>query len=166
MILTVSSAFAKDYTAEDWQKEMINKITEFIRQNLTSIHEELDQSPSSSKSQSLRILDYACGPGTITAAIENHEAECIGIDLSENMVKTYNSRFSSNEEFDLKANAFVGNLLEDSITPSLMEPKFFDFDLVAVGLGFHHFEHPEFAAKQLCKRNQEEFSSSLTSSRT
>ena len=50
--------------------------------------------------------------------------------------------------------ATVGNLL-DPANPSphsLSSPKFFDFDIAVVGLGFHHFEDPFLAAKILTER--------------
>ena len=50
--------------------------------------------------------------------------------------------------------AYVGDLTaEDKPAPAeLTAPEFYDFDIAAVGLGFHHFDNPELAAKRLAER--------------
>lgn len=110
----------------------------------------------------VRVLDYACGPGTITHALGARASEYVGVDLSENMVKAYNLRFNPEasqrdeaEEDDetLNAHAVVGNLLaRDDPPASLSDSKFFNFDLVVVGLGYHHFQDIAHATKRLVER--------------
>ena len=119
----------------------------------------------------VRVLDYACGPGTVTHALGARASEYIGMDLSENMVKAYNMRFNpdpatcnSDEgaslgiydkaDEKLNAHAVVGNLL-DSKQPSpenLSSAEYFNFDLVVVGLGFHHFQDIPLATARLVER--------------
>lgn len=46
-----------------------------------------------------------------------------------------------------------GDLLgREKASPSISGPDFYDFDLAAVDLGFHHFEDPALAAKRLVER--------------
>lgn len=89
----------------------------------------------------------------MTNALLSHATEFIGIDFSENMVKAYNARFATQDGVDqLNARAVVGDLLEVTSSEALSEQEFFDFDLVAVGMGFHHFESLDIAAKRLVER--------------
>lgn len=50
--------------------------------------------------------------------------------------------------------AYQGNLAdpEDPGPAAFAGPEFFGFDVAAVGLGFHHFDNPGYAAKQLAAR--------------
>jgi SAM-dependent methyltransferase len=158
-VLTSSSKFAASYTAEPWQKDLVEKITQFIRENISWIDTDLINSkPSpeeseSTQSRSFRVLDYACGPGTVTNALNGHATEYLGVDLSQNMVNAYNTRFSTlNEGQSPNARAIVGNVLDEEIPDALPSPEFFNFDLVVVGLGFHHFKNLELATERLVER--------------
>lgn len=176
--LAKNSDFASRYTSEQWQRELLNKVNSFIYQQINWIGVDfLDPStafekPSPGPGRKVRVLDYACGPGSITHALGSRATEYVGIDLSENMVKAYNLRFNpvpdaatrdpspdadgiydSNDE-TLTAHAVVGNLL-DSKEPSpshLAASEYFDFDLVVVGLGFHHFADIPLATSRLVER--------------
>jgi len=50
--------------------------------------------------------------------------------------------------------AYHGNLcIPDDPNPAAFAcPEFFNFDVVAVGLGFHHFDDPALAARRLAER--------------
>lgn len=50
--------------------------------------------------------------------------------------------------------AYLGNMcsVTDPSPAAFSDPEFFNFDVAGVGLGFHHFDDPAFAAKQLVKR--------------
>lgn len=50
--------------------------------------------------------------------------------------------------------AHVGNLIDpsDPSPAAFTGPEFHDFDIAAVGLGFHHFDDPALAAKRLAER--------------
>ncbi|OAP56927.1 hypothetical protein AYL99_09039 [Fonsecaea erecta] len=175
--------FASRYTSEPWQRDLLNKVTAFIHQHVNWIGVDFidpsttfqTQSPASAATRQIRVLDYACGPGTITHALAARATEYIGIDLSENMVKAYNVRFNpdpatagapSSSAADgsaglddrvddtLTAHAVVGNLLDpkDPSPSHLSSPEFFNFDLVVVGLGYHHFQDIPLATKRLVER--------------
>lgn len=80
--------------------------------------------------------------------------QCVGVDLTEGMVNEYNKSVENQGIPQSEMFAYVGNLL-DPTNPSpasLSGPKFYNFDIAAVGLGFHHFDNPAFAAKQLAER--------------
>ncbi|KAJ9612054.1 hypothetical protein H2200_003649 [Cladophialophora chaetospira] len=164
--------FASKYSSEQWQKDLLNAVTGFIHQHVNWIGVDFidpstmfeKPSPSGGTDRKVRVLDYACGPGTITHALGSRATEYVGVDLSENMVQAYNLRFNpdpntSTEADDkqdetLTAHAVVGNLL-DANNPSpepLSSPEFFNFDLVVVGLGFHHFPDIPLATARLVER--------------
>lgn len=50
--------------------------------------------------------------------------------------------------------AYQGNLADpaDPNPPALADPKFFNFDVAGVGLGWHHFDNCELATKRLAER--------------
>lgn len=168
LLISISKA-AATYNSTHTQKEMgdlINKINAFVLQNISWIGVPFldpsanfkNQNPDSTKT--VRVLDYACGPGTITAALAGYATEYIGIDLSEKMVEQFNLRFSSPSDKsgsplleNLNAYAVVGDLLDPKGTPaSLSDNKYFNFDLVVVSGGFHHFENVELATERLSER--------------
>jgi SAM-dependent methyltransferase len=153
---------ASKYTAEPWQKDMIAKITAFLTTHAEWIglpaRSPSSSSSSSSEAQSppktpVRILDYACGPGTVTAILApQYGDEWRGLDLSENMAAAYNARFSDSEAFS--ASAVQGNLLssDPDKAAAFQGPEWWGFDMVDVGLGFHHFEDLEGATRTLVER--------------
>lgn len=113
-------------------------------------------------SPQVRVLDYACGPGTITGAFLGRATEFVGVDVSENMVKVYNEKFAElgseqqncgNGTLTRTAKAFVGNLLDiKGPSESVSSAKFFDFDLAVVGYGFHHFQDVYLATSRIASR--------------
>lgn len=141
---------------------MVDKTQAFIRSNLNWIGvDSLDHATASENdglsARRVRILDYACGPGTVTTVLQGHATEIIGIDLSENMVKAYNQTFVESDQHDVTVSrapkAFVGDLLDaKGPSESISSSEFFNFDLVVVGYGFHHFEDLDMAASRLASR--------------
>ena len=155
-ILISFSKMAAVYTAEQWQKDLIEKITAFVRANVSWIGAEFitpDTPTELSGSQAYRVLDYACGPGTMTNALRSHAVEYLGVDLSQNMVNSYNSRFSSEADGELlNARAVVGNILDEEGSHAFSSPESANFDLAVVGMAFHHFEDVELVTKRLANR--------------
>jgi SAM-dependent methyltransferase len=79
-------------------------------------------------------------------------SECVGVDISENMVGAYNAK--AKDLYPETRHAHVGNLLdpEDASPSALADASFSGFDLAGVGAGFHHFDDPVLAAKRLAGR--------------
>lgn len=52
--------------------------------------------------------------------------------------------------------AHIGNLIlpSDPSPKAFAQEEFFGFDIAGVGLGFHHFDDPELAARRLAERLQ------------
>ncbi|APA11702.1 hypothetical protein SS1G_05176 [Sclerotinia sclerotiorum 1980 UF-70] len=110
------------------------------------------QTDSTPQSQTLKLLDYACGTGLITRALLPFITRSIGIDLSSSMVEQYNLR-ASNQGLDASEMfAYQGNLLSLDPAPQLEGEDLYDFDIAVVGLGFHHFENPALAARKIGER--------------
>ena len=145
---------------------MLNKTQEFLLAHLSWLGVDfIDpsttfESPNaaSTGSPQVRVLDYACGPGSITNTLAGHATEFVGIDLSENMVKAYNERLAPADADDtstpkLNARAVVGDLLDPAgPSSSLSGQEFHGFDLAAVGFGFHHFDDLSLATERLVSR--------------
>ncbi|KAI9732039.1 MAG: hypothetical protein M1818_007634 [Claussenomyces sp. TS43310] len=87
-------------------------------------------------------------------ALAPYITQSIGIDLSENMVEQYNTAANNQGLSTSEMHAVVGNLLNasDPSPPHLAGSEYFNFDIAAVGLGFHHFEDPILAARRLGER--------------
>jgi len=93
-------------------------------------------------------------PLTCHQALAPYTTQCLGIDLSEGMVAAYNARASNQGLAEDEMHAYHGNLCapDDPSPSAFTEPRFFNFDIAAVGLGFHHFDDPALAAKRLVER--------------
>ncbi|KAK0633727.1 S-adenosyl-L-methionine-dependent methyltransferase [Immersiella caudata] len=102
----------------------------------------------------VRLLDYASGTGVISRALASYTTQCVGIDLSDSMVATYNARADNQGLAESEMRAYQGDLTvpNDSNPAKFASENFFDFDIAAVGLGFHHFDDPTLAAHRLVER--------------
>lgn len=101
------------------------------------------------------MLDYACGDGIISKALKPHFATAVGVDVSDSMLDKYRATASS---LGLGPDEMVGvrgDLLADNVQPTdppLAEGNLWNFDLVAISMALHHFEHPETALQRLAAR--------------
>ena len=70
------------------------------------------------------------------------------------MVKEYNTSARNQGIPESEMLAVQGNLIDANKPnpPELADKQFYDFDIAAVGLGFHHFDDPALAAKRLAER--------------
>lgn len=80
--------------------------------------------------------------------------QSIGIDISESMANEYNAGARNQGIPESEMRAVIGNLISQDAdpSPSVSGPEFHNFDIAAVGLGFHHFASPALAAKRLAER--------------
>ncbi|OBT79948.1 hypothetical protein VF21_01626 [Pseudogymnoascus sp. 05NY08] len=110
--------------------------------------------PSDPSTTPFKLLDYACGTGTITKALSEHCSRVIGIDVSPGMVAAYNTTASNQGLEEEEVHAWVGDLIDPEVErPEQFEGEvFWGFDLVVVGLGFHHFGDVGVAARRLGER--------------
>ncbi|KAI1187836.1 S-adenosyl-L-methionine-dependent methyltransferase [Nemania serpens] len=115
--------------------------------------DEDDEGDSKKKARrEVRLLDYACGTGMMSRALAPYTTQCIGMDISEEMVAAYNRGAENQGLSPDEMHAILGDLASESVDDALSSPELFNFDIAVVGGGFHHFEDPERAAKRLVER--------------
>ncbi|KAF1812688.1 S-adenosyl-L-methionine-dependent methyltransferase [Eremomyces bilateralis CBS 781.70] len=134
-----------EYDLKPWQKKLELNITNFLvekRQWLGLDLGEDSQGP-------IRLLDYACGTGTITRALAPYVGQIRGIDISPKSVEKYNSLISTNLPAETKA--VEGDLIAPNAVPAAT-PEFTGFDIVAVGFAFHHFSDYKLGIQRLQER--------------
>jgi SAM-dependent methyltransferase len=90
----------------------------------------------------------------MTRVFGSHVTKTQGIDISPNMVSTYNTRARDAGLSSDIVSAVIGDLFDksDPSPSSLSGPEFWNYDLATVGFGFHHFEDVVYAARQLKER--------------
>jgi SAM-dependent methyltransferase len=70
------------------------------------------------------------------------------------MVLEYNTSAHNQGIPESEMYAVVGNLIDSSTPPApeFEAPEWYGFDIAAVGMGWHHFSDPGYAAKRLSER--------------
>ncbi|KAK5115436.1 hypothetical protein LTR85_009896 [Meristemomyces frigidus] len=137
------------YNSKPWQRKLSSQVADALqdRKNWIGV-----QWATTDDKRDVRLLDYACGTGAITKALGPYVTTIQGIDISEKMVEEYNkAALSSGLQHD-QANAVVGDLFAEKIPEHLTGPRFQNFDIAVIGLGFHHFEDPALAVNRLVER--------------
>lgn len=84
----------------------------------------------------VKLLDVACGTGVLIPDYQRIGAEIVGIDISENMVKTAKEKFPE-----------VQIICDDATDFSFKEK----FDVIMIYNAFPHFDEPEKLIKNLSK---------------
>lgn len=126
--------------------EAIAQIAKFVQDNMAFLGLERLDGKSDTK---VRVLDYACGPGTMTSLFLDYATELVGLDISQNMISRYNDNFKDHTNVA----GFIGNLLDpDGVPEALNDKSFREFDLVIISGGFHHFPDVGLAARRLAER--------------
>ncbi|KAI1823650.1 S-adenosyl-L-methionine-dependent methyltransferase [Xylaria intraflava] len=136
------------------QKELLVRL-DFIGVDWASEDEDSDENDDEDDTKPkrpVRLLDYACGTGMISRTFAPYMTQCIGMDISENMVEAYNTHAENQGLSPDEMHAIVGDLASETIGDHLSSPDLFNFDLAVVGGGLHHFENPERAVKRLVER--------------
>ncbi|PLB50186.1 S-adenosyl-L-methionine-dependent methyltransferase [Aspergillus steynii IBT 23096] len=103
------------------------------------------------KGKEIKVLEYACGPGTVSLALAPFATRVVGLDISDGMVEEYNNN-AREAGFADKMVGYKGNLFGESGSTELSGPEFSDFDVVVVSMALHHFEKPDLAVKRLAER--------------
>ncbi|KAM0700460.1 hypothetical protein Q7P35_012181 [Cladosporium inversicolor] len=148
---------ASTYNSKAYQVKISQQVSDALQTRKSwlgaqwTTAEEQDQQQDQPPRQ-VRLLDYACGTGAVTKALGSYVTSIRGIDISENMVGHYNEAARSSGLSTEQAHAVVGDLLGATVPPELSGPDFYNFDVAAIGLGFHHFEDPPLAVKRLAER--------------
>ncbi|EKG18055.1 Methyltransferase type 11 [Macrophomina phaseolina MS6] len=141
---------ASQYDAKVWHKKLSFMIIGEIRDRIDWFG--VDWAKENEKSKEVRFLDYACGTGLISRALGPFVTTIRGIDLSSNMAAEYNSRAVAAGLAPEQMSAVQGNLISDEADANLSNPALFNFDVAAVGLGFHHFDDVFLATKRISER--------------
>ncbi|KAI9886855.1 MAG: hypothetical protein M1823_001354 [Watsoniomyces obsoletus] len=140
---------AQKYNDAPWKAKVFEQMTGMIKKHNDWLGVDW------SKGSSIRVLDYACGPGTVSQALASYEAKFQGMDVAPNMVEAYNANAKSMGLYPDTMSAVVGNLVDTAPTSnssSISLDEYTNFDLIVVGMGFHHFPDPPLAAKVLAER--------------
>ncbi|KAL5042141.1 S-adenosyl-L-methionine-dependent methyltransferase [Aspergillus fruticulosus] len=91
----------------------------------------------------IRLLDYACGAGTVSKALAPFVSQTIGLDLSANMIKEYEN---AADELGLhgKMQGYQYDLLSPSAETNARLPSgtLSRFDIIAIGMALHHVSEP------------------------
>jgi ubiquinone/menaquinone biosynthesis C-methylase UbiE len=88
-------------------------------------------------SSDMSVLDVACGPGYVSAAVKELDAIPTGIDFSETMIATAKAMFPEMQFLQGDAQ----NLLFENGS----------FDRVLINFGLLHVSHPEQACAEACR---------------
>ncbi|KZM20902.1 uncharacterized protein EKO05_0006350 [Ascochyta rabiei] len=142
------------YDTKPWFAAVNTQVADELRSRLNWIGIPFANTGSSADGSEVRLLDYACGTGLMTRTFGPYVTRTLGIDISPNMVSTFQSRAASAGLPRSTVDAVVGDLF-DKANPQPAEfagKEWWDFDLATVGFGFHHFEDVVHAATQLKER--------------
>ncbi|KAA8900027.1 S-adenosyl-L-methionine-dependent methyltransferase [Sphaerosporella brunnea] len=91
---------------------------------------------------STRLLDYACGGGSVSRLLLPHVAQIVGVDISAGMVAAFNEAASNQGLARDEMFAVRGNLLDPASEPDLEGPEFRDFDVAICCFAYHHIPQP------------------------
>ncbi|KAI4721572.1 S-adenosyl-L-methionine-dependent methyltransferase [Aureobasidium sp. EXF-10727] len=128
------SSKAKDYDTKPWQKMIATQVASA----LTSHASWLDATWVSAANPSCRLLDYACGTGSVTRALNEHITHATGLDISPGMLDQYTSLLSSSHP-SLHLTTAIADFCSEEVD---MQPFTSSFEVAGVALGFHHFANP------------------------
>ncbi|KAL8769245.1 MAG: hypothetical protein Q9209_004746 [Squamulea sp. 1 TL-2023] len=112
----------------------------------------------SKKTESFRLLDYACGEGQISRGIFNYVDEAWGVDLSARMVESYNQHATTfNVPERKRMFAVQGDMLAsgENNMSRFTGKEWFGFDVAIMSMALHHVISPDHAVKMLVERVKE-----------
>ncbi|KAI5198428.1 S-adenosyl-L-methionine-dependent methyltransferase [Aureobasidium subglaciale] len=138
---------AKDYDAKPWQKKIASQVAEA----LTCHASWLGAKWASAENRECRLLDYACGTGSVTRALSTHITHATGLDISAAMLEQYTSLLSSSHP-SLHISTALADFCSTPPDAALSGPEYQNFDIAGVALGFHHFSSPAVCLSNLFDR--------------
>lgn len=110
-------------------------------------------------SDSIRLLDYACGSGDLSRTLFPYVNEAKGIDISSAMVKAYNDQARAADIPEQKMCAVQGDILapteESEAESRLAGSEWQGFDIAVMSMALHHVAPPEDAIVKLIERLKE-----------
>ena len=148
--LKFDSDLSAEYNTKPWQIKISRQVSNALQQRKDWIGARWTGTDDTGRDS--RLLDYACGTGSITNALAPYVDTIRGIDVSENMVQKYNEAARQSGMTSDHCNAVVGDLFAETVPEHLTVPDLYMFDIAVIGLGFHHFENPALAVKRLTER--------------
>ncbi|EME49192.1 hypothetical protein DOTSEDRAFT_68058 [Dothistroma septosporum NZE10] len=140
------------YNTKQWQIALSNQVAEALQARKDWLGAQWLDPGRPAERQNVRLLDYACGTGAVTKALGPYVTTIRGVDVSENMVTKYNEAAQSSGLTAEQAQAVVGDLFTQAVPADLKASEYYEFDIAVVGLGFHHFEHPDLCITRLAER--------------
>ncbi|KAF1827647.1 S-adenosyl-L-methionine-dependent methyltransferase [Dissoconium aciculare CBS 342.82] len=147
-----------EYDTKPWQHKIANQVAEALQSRKDWLGARLIDPAKpipSPETPEVRLLDYACGTGSITRALGPYVHTIRGVDLSDNMVVAYNTAATKSGLTPQQARAVVGDFCgeeQPAAGSELQGAEFHDFDIAVIGLGFHHFEDTTRALRRLRDR--------------
>ncbi|KAI4626733.1 hypothetical protein J4E83_003885 [Alternaria metachromatica] len=120
-------AISDSYDSKPWFKVVNDRVATTLRSDLSWVGIPFTDSTT----QPVRLLDYACGTGLMTRVFGPYVTSTQGIDISPNMVSTYNTRARDAGISEDVVNAVVGHLFDksDPNPEALSGERFWDFDI-------------------------------------
>lgn len=89
-----------------------------------------------------RVLDVACGPGLVTAALAPHVREVVALDLTPEMLNKARQRCAA---------AGAANILIQQGSAADLPFEANSFDAVVTRLSLHHFENPALPLSEMAR---------------
>ncbi|KAH7398910.1 S-adenosyl-L-methionine-dependent methyltransferase [Phaeosphaeria sp. MPI-PUGE-AT-0046c] len=147
-------AISDSYDSKPWFAKVNAQVTDTLRSRLDWVGIPFANTGTSSDVKEVTLLDYACGTGLMTRTFGPYVTVTRGIDISPNMVSTYNNRVREAGLSESSVHAVEGDLFDkaDSAPAKFSGKEWYGFDIATVGFGFHHFEDVVHSARQLKER--------------
>ncbi|KAF2719443.1 SAM-dependent methyltransferase [Polychaeton citri CBS 116435] len=131
---------AAQYNSKPWQLRISQQVSDALQARRDWLGAHWVRQDREEGGREVKLLDYACGTGAITKALGPYVTKIRGIDVSEGMIEKFNEAAKASGMSEEQAIAVVGDLLGETVPEHLKGPEFENFDVAAVGLGFHHFD--------------------------
>ncbi|EHY54820.1 hypothetical protein HRR83_004010 [Exophiala dermatitidis] len=145
--------FDKDASTHlsDWAELIQAIINELVARRHWMSSKWVDSESSAAGCRDIRLLDYACGSGTVSKALLPFITQAVGLDISTGMVSEYNKWAQSTGLDSDKVWAYEYDMLAGGESKPLPQQKLSDFDIVVVSMALHHVSDPTKLMQRLAK---------------